>query len=199
MAYCGIDIGTENMCLSFITEDDQVVCYKGKNNNKACYLVRYAYEEEPTVLSVAVTSKSDYYHNICYMLALVPEFKNTIRVFVELQVSMHHACILKIEGAIIGYLLGRYPSVQVESCSSQKRTSFAKKYVEVHGTPDVRLYGVVRNTKTETMYMAASLYPEFYSFITQFCDKSLQWYVDKMDDICDTIVYAHMARVGKQA
>jgi len=193
MSFCGIDIGNKNMALSFITDENEVITYKGVVDGKDSFLYRYVQDEEIT--KIELSKSVDVPHDICMLLALVPELRDTTRTYIELQVNMHNAGILKLEGVIIGFLIGRYTQMQVDSCSSRKRTCFATKYVTQHGKPSIKLIGSPPATKHDTMYMVGSLYPEFYDFMLQFM-KSGEYDIGKMDDVCDTIAYAHMARIA---
>lgn len=192
ICHCGIDIGNKNMALSFITEDDEVITYKGVVDGKNSFLYRYVDGEVPT--KIEIESCVDVPRDICRLLAMVVELPFTTRAFIELQVNMHNAGILKLEGVIIGFLIGRYPRMRVDSCSSVKRTNFAKAFVANKDLAGIRIVGSPPKTKHDTMYTAACLFRSFYEFMLTFvkCD---EYCIEKMDDVCDTIVYAHMARV----
>jgi hypothetical protein len=180
------------MALSFITIDNEAITYKGVVNGKKSFLHRYVQDEMPT--TVELVKCVDVPHDICMLLAMIPEFKDTARVFVELQVNMHSAGILKLEGVIIGFLIGRYTRMNVESCSSIKRTSFATKFVTEKGQSPIRIVGSPPKTKHNTMYMVGHLYPGFYNYMLEFV-KSDEFCIGKMDDVCDTLAYAYMAKV----
>lgn len=192
VCHCGVDIGNKNMALSFITEDDEVITYKGEVDGKNSFLVRYTQDEIPT--KIEIQKCIDVPRDICQLLAMIPELSCTTRTFIELQVNMHNAGILKLEGVIIGFLIGRYPRMQVDSCSSVKRTSYASKFVAQRGQSEIRIVGSPPKTKHDTMYVVGHLFKPFYEFMLEFvkCD---EFCIGKMDDVCDTIVYAYMARV----
>lgn len=194
MTTCGIDIGLENMAIAFLDEDNQITIYKGVVNGKESYMNRYRENEEPIQLKLEMCV--DIPRDICQFLALIPEFMNTERVFIELQVGMHSTAIIKLEGVIMGFLLGRYRSLQVDSCSSSKRTNFATKFISQYGQSSIQIVGSPPKTKHDTMYMIGHLYKDMYNHMLQYV-KSSEWNIGKMDDVCDTIAYAHMARSEK--
>lgn len=191
MSFCGIDIGNKNMALSFITEDNEVITYKGEVDGKNSFLYRYVQDEEPK--KIDLVRCVDVPRDICMLLAIIPEFQETSKVYIELQVNMHNAGILKLEGVIIGFLIGRYTRMQVESCSSVKRTNFATKYINAKGESSIKIVGSPPKTKHNTMYMVGHLYLDFYNFMLQFV-KCEEYCIGKMDDVCDTIAYAYMAK-----
>ena len=194
MAYCGIDIGKENMALSFIMPNEEVITYKGAVNGKKSYLIRYAQDEEP--IELRLVRVIDTYRDICCLLSMVDELKHTTQTYIELQVCMHNSSILKLEGVILGFLLGRYTRMQIASCSSIKRTNFANAYVKKHNITGRHIVGNPPATKVNTMYMVGHLFPDFYDYLLQFVNRSSEWDLGKMDDACDTIAYAYMARVS---
>lgn len=191
MNTCGIDIGNKNMALSFITENGEIITYKGEVNGKNSYLYRYVLDEEPKKLELQKCV--DVPRDICMLLAMISEFKDTKRTFIELQVNMHNAGILKLEGVIIGFLIGRYNNMDVDSCSSAKRTNFASKFIKDKGASPITIVGSPPKTKHDTMHMVGHLYTDFYNFMLEFV-KSDEAAIGKMDDVCDTIAYAYMAR-----
>lgn len=192
--YCGIDIGRENLAISFIIDqgDDEkrIVTYKG--TTKCLY--RYEVGQEPQEFKLV--KSIDTYRDTCYLLSMIDELKYTKRTFIELQVSIHNNAILKMEGIIIGFLMGRFRQMEVITCASQRRTRTADKFIAEHGMLPIRLVASPPKTKINTMHMVAHLYREHYDFLVSFIDKDNQYNLGKMDDACDTILYAYMAMTG---
>ena len=133
-------------------------------------------------------SLGDDYSDLVNILEQIPEFANTFNVSIEKQVPFHNAEILRIDGIIFGFLSGKYPKANVRYITPQARLSessaIIKNFPEIEEIKTPKGYTGKKDTKIPGLKIVRFFYPEFYEHI------STEMEDDKLDDICDSLVYA---------
>lgn len=175
---CGIDVGTKNLGICFVSSD-RVIGYRGELNKI------YRYEAEKLICVLEANGKTDHV-NLIQILSMIPEFEKTFKVSIEKQMAQHNAEILRIDGIIYGFLTGRYPNIAVDYISPQKRKSEAEKILSLYPeAQNVKLpKRTFREQKLPGMKITGYFYPEFYQYIKDEIDDN------KLDDICDSLIFA---------
>jgi hypothetical protein len=176
---CGIDIGTKNMCITFVG-DDTIVSYHGSFT----HLTRYEIDKERT--RVIGLSRSGPYHEYTSVLSQISEFRNTSRAIIEKQVARNQAIMHFIEGCTFGYIRSAYPNIDVAINGSTIRRGFLQKKIgnRIHECKDPEVLKG-KDTKKLSYAYVSLMYPQTWAFF-----KTLGI---KLDDLSDAIVYADIA------
>lgn len=189
---CGIDIGTENLAISFIeiTMGDavpRIISYKGTLND----VLRFEMGEETTKLTPAKLSRGKLHQHEAYVaiLSIIPEFSQTTNTVIEMQLSCSKSLMSRLDGIAFGFLKGSFPSMSVSLHASTIRTKFISDRVSEEETNRVKIPRGYRTTKLQSIAFVATKLPAYYNFIEENPE------INKIDDICDSIVYAAIAIV----
>jgi hypothetical protein len=199
---CGIDVGTVNMCVSFVSNKGRIVVYYGpvlrKPGSHEAHMVVLRYPAEPDELLCAyprgtlVKDMSDY-HGFVRLLRQMKEFVSCSCVVIESQVAMNCAKMSRLDGILFGYLSGI--GIRAEYKGGGCRDGFVGKALVGVDTSEVELpklksrRGKAKedDVKKSSYQYVGHKYPEFYAVMMD--NKS----IDKYDDICDSILYANIA------
>jgi hypothetical protein len=175
---CGIDIGTKNLAISFVSAD-RIICYKGSTHE----LTRYEIGQEPEILSMK--GKVDQNEAFIIILESLEEFKETSSTVIEQQVSMNKSEMTRLDGIAYGGLSLGYKDMKVNLHGSGIRKKFLTTALTSHDTTQIRIPSGVKDVKILSCQFVAVFYKDFYNLITQL--------EGKIDNICDSIVYAGVA------
>ncbi len=179
MYCCGIDIGTKNLGISFVS-DKEIISYRGDPHE----MLRYEFDKN--IIKITSNDKCEY-KSLITLLNTIPEFDNTYKIGIEKQIAFHNAEILRIDGIIYGYLSAKYPNI-VEYSSPKSRLNCCNKLLEEY--PEGQKVKIpkksIREQKIPSLKVIGYLYPDFYDFIFDKVDD------EKLDDICDSAIYALM-------
>lgn len=176
---CGIDIGTKNLGITFFSPDE-IISYRGSPDHLKRYQMHFPVIDYKT-------TKTDEMQGLISILRMIREFKKTKNVRIEKQVSFHNSEILRIEGVIFGFLSSICENV--EYVSSGRRMSFMKEVFQKNPLCEqTELLHVktkkYREQKIPAMRIVNYFYPDFFAFILETVED------DKLDDICDSLIYA---------
>lgn len=175
---CGIDIGTKNLGICFFSSKE-IIAYRGSLN----HLIRYQLD---TDIIDYKSNSEDMYDSLTDLLDMIHEFQHTTAIKIEKQVPFHNAEVLRIDGIIFGYVKRICKNVQY--VDSKRRMSFMKSIC----VTDPECENVVlpsksyRPQKIPGMKIVKYFFPEFFEFIAKHVDDG------KLDDICDSLIYAIM-------
>ncbi len=181
---CGIDIGTKNLSISFVSLDDkrQVISYKGTME------LMSRYEEGVDTQEFEISGRKLSNHDVYIaILETLPEFKDTVSTVIEMQLAMNKSDMSRLDGVAYGFLRGRFPSMMVNLNGSTIRTKFIANEIAPYETRDVLLPRGYPATKTPSFLFVGCIYPSHYAYIR--AEPS----INKIDDICDSTVYASIA------
>jgi hypothetical protein len=185
---CGVDIGTENLAISFIevswrSAPPRIISYKGSLSK----VLRFERDVETTVISQS--GKAGPSEDYVGILCAIPEFSQTVQAVIEMQLAFNHSAMSRLDGVAYGFLRGRFPSMVV----SLNAATIRKKFIaEQLGNEDISNYMIPRGypaTKVPSIFFVAVRNPPHYEYILSNRE------IDKIDDICDSIVYASIARL----
>lgn len=173
---CGIDIGTENFGICFLSKEE-IVCYRGSP-----YLMK-RYQVGVPVIDYS-TNLKNIYDSLVEILESIKEFSSTISVKIEKQVAFHSSEVLRLDGIVFGFLKSKCPSV--EYVSPNKRMSFMKEIMEKNpGCSETQVQKKkYREAKIPGMKITKFFFGEFYDFVEENVEDG------KLDDICDSLIYA---------
>jgi len=183
---CGIDIGVKNLAISFVPtlSGKSIISYKGPIE---CLL---RFEEDEDIKEFRMNGKSASHHE-CYtmLLEVIPEFKDTISTVIELQLAMNKSDMSRLDGVAYGFLKGRYPNMTVNLNASTIRNKFITDSIGSADTSEISLPRGYPTSKTQSFLFVGHKFPMHYAYIQQISE------IDKIDDICDSVVYACLALV----
>ena len=186
---CGIDIGTKNLCISFVaiaaqaTPDAVVISYKGSLES----ISRYETGQEASV--VLTLSKRETSHEAYVkILQAIPEFKDTKSTVIEEQLAMNKGEMARLDGLTYGFLRGSFPTMSVHLHGSGIRRKFIMDSLANKDVSNVVIPKGYPDSKELSFYYVGCLYADHYEYIQLFPELK-----DKMDDICDSLVYACFA------
>lgn len=190
---CGIDIGTENLAISFVEislgmEDDEqprIISYKGTLNNVS----RFEEGIEVTTISTAGMKLSPHDAYV-FILNKIAEFAHTTYTIIELQLAYNHSVMSRLDGVAFGFLKGKFPTMEVSLNASTIRKKFISDCVSEEEAQSVFIPRGYPPTKQPSMLYVGAKHPSHYAFIQTMAD------IDKIDDICDSIVYASIAMLN---
>lgn len=183
---CGIDIGIENLAISFVELRDgdhvRVIAYKGTLRQ----VLRFEQGQEVSVINVPTGLQP----HIAYLTLLesLPEFCHTVSTVIEMQLASNQSVMSRLDGIAFGFLRGRFPSMSVSLNAPGIRKNFITERIDDGST--VTIPKGYPATKYPSMVYVGTKYPEFYEYIMTHSQLS------KIDDICDSIVYASIAALN---
>jgi hypothetical protein len=119
------------------------------------------------------------------ILEAIPEFSQTTSVVIELQLAFNRGVMSRLDGIAYGFLKGRFPSMDVSLNASTIRKRFIEEELEGIDTSNYMIPRGYPATKIPSILFVAVSYPPHYDYIRSNNDK--------IDDICDSIVYAGIA------
>lgn len=187
---CGIDIGTKNLCISFtplvtpITPETIVISYKGSLET----ISRYETGEEVSIV-LQLSKKESSHEAYIKILQAIPEFKDTKVTVIEEQLSMNRGEMARLDGVTYGFLRGTFPQMGVFLHGSGIRRKFIMDSLATKDVSNVVIPRGYPDSKELSFYYVGCLYADHYEYIQLFPDLK-----SKMDDICDSVVYACFAR-----
>lgn len=176
--HCGIDIGFINLSFSFLHSNGRVVSYVGSVDE----MERYTEETEPSVIQLNVPKATLKHEKLFLLLDSIPEFKECINFVIERQPSLASAEGCRLDGLIMGYLRGK--GLTGSYLDSRTRQNFTETMCEGTST-DTKKDEVPAKRKHYSISFVAQKFPSFYSYI--------QSKRKKIDDICDSLIYAYMS------
>jgi hypothetical protein len=128
------------------------------------------------------------------ILSFIPEFYHTKKIVIEEQLPFHNAEMLRIDGAIHGFLTSKYRDSEVKYLKPNSRAAFTKKYLLKFPAAEntfLPLTKIKKESKKDPMKIIGHEFPDFYSHILSFVPDK------KIDDICDSSLYAFYAFLEK--
>jgi hypothetical protein len=179
---CGIDVGEKNMAISFVDkvpESLNVVCYKGSPELMCRYEI--ATGEEPEMISA--DRSNDKYLAFASLLDKIREFNYTETLIIEMQLSQNKSNMTRLEGILFGYIVGRYPNIRVCLSGSTIRNKFLRDKLNGYNVEEIDIPRVAQTKKASLQYVYL-----YYADIWEYLIGK-----DKIDDICDSVVYADIA------
>jgi hypothetical protein len=188
---CGIDIGVKNLAISFVEyipigtkREPLVASYKGTME----LMRRFVEGMEVESLSLA-GGRGLNHDSYIEIFEAIPEFANTISTVIEMQVVMNKSDMSRLDGVAYGFLRGRFPSMDVNLNGSTIRKKFTTEGIAQSAVnPDeVIIPRGYPTSKHQSFLFVGCTFPSHYIFL-----QSLQE-LDKLDDVCDSLVYASIA------
>lgn len=189
--YTGIDVGQVNLGISFFN-GHKLISYRATPNGIYKYDIEH---ETPMMIDFKYDMQSpDDLKTLYAVLSFIPEFYHTKRIVIEEQLPFHNADMLRIDGAIHGFLSSKYSETDVRYLKPNSRAAFTKKYLSRF--PDAEntflpLTKIKKEAKKDPMKIIGYEFPDFYSHILMFVPDK------KIDDICDSALYAFYAFLEK--
>jgi hypothetical protein len=188
---CGIDIGTKNLCISFVPIGEPgiptaVTSYKGSLESVS------RYETDEQGVEVIRLSKRDAavsHEAYIKILKAIPEFSNTLSTVIEEQLSFNKSNMSRLDGVTYGFLRGSFPQMGVYLHGSTIRQKFITDALAQQDISRVVIPKGYPESKELSFYYVGCLFQEHYEYIHLFTELR-----DKLDDICDSVVYAGVAR-----
>lgn len=213
---CGVDVGTINMCVTFVSNHGKIVIYHGavtrrtgpKGHEAKMMVLRYpivegSMEECPLIAGTiqaypngTLVKHMDDYHGFLNLLGQMKELERTVSVVIESQVSMNGMLMPRLDGIIFGWMSAK--RIHTEYIGAKGRGGFAAKAMEnvdLSNMPLPKLKARGGKTKDEDVKIPSYQFvchhhPEFYKTILGF-EGGI---IPKLDDICDSVLYAHIAK-----
>ena len=182
--YAGIDVGQVNLGISFFN-GYEIIAYRATPIGVYRYNLNH---ENPMFIEHPYNIKSSNdLHSLYSILLFIPEFTYCKIIAIEEQLAMHNSNMLRVDGAIHGFLSATYLKAEVKYVKPVSRCSFTKKYLSEF--PDAEqtylpLKKIKKEAKKDPMKIIGYEFPEFYQYIMQFVPDG------KLDDICDSSLYA---------
>jgi hypothetical protein len=187
---CGVDIGTQNLAISFVgvgVSEGCVISYKGTLNE----VRRFEEDQETAVLKFGTKSKRPSTNDICEVyvsiLESIPELDYTVSTVIEMQLAFNRSEMSRLDGIAYGFLKGRFPGMKISINAATIRRKFISDRVSEDEESVVVVPRGYPATKHQSMVFVCTKMSSFYRYITQNED------IDKIDDICDSLVYASIA------
>lgn len=184
---CGVDIGTENLAISFLEityrdESPRIISYKGTLDR----VLRLEENTETDVIAHESTKKRGTQSHEAYanILSAIPEFGQTTCTVIEMQLAYNHSVMSRLDGITFGFLKGRFPTMDISLNAPTIRKKFISERV---GDESVHIPRGYPATKQQSMFYVGVKHPSYYAFIQSSEE------IGKIDDICDSIVYASIA------
>jgi hypothetical protein len=184
---CGIDIGVKNLAISFAewgaTEGEPtVISYKGTMES----IDRFSEGDETQTMTIS-GKRLSHHDSYITILESIPEFRYTVSTVIEMQLAMNKSDMSRLDGVAYGYLRGRYPTMTVSLNGSTIRKKFITDAITGTNVSEIFIPRSYPDTKHPSFLFIGSKYPGYYRFIRD-CPG-----VDKLDDLCDSVVYASIA------
>lgn len=187
---CGVDIGEKNMAFGFVNRWGRVVHYKQIGDTPNYKRT----EVDQTDIILSPENPENQYDALIKVLEAIPEFKETNEVMIELQLAKNNSNMSRLDGMIYAFLRGRYKDIKVTLNSSTIRKKFINDRFTAEGI-DIESVDISKalkpsnQAKIDSLKYVNQFYPEVwdYNCISENGNKV------KMDDICDTVVYADLA------
>lgn len=175
---CGIDIGTKNLGICFFSSKE-IIGYRGS----LFHLIRYQLD---TPLIDYKSKSENMYESLIELLEMIHEFEHTIAIKIEKQVPFHNSEVLRIDGIIYGFLKSVCKSV--DYVDSKRRMSFMKGICTIDPDCDKTVLPnkTYRPQKIPGMKITKYFYPDFFELLEKNVEDG------KLDDICDSLIYAIM-------
>ena len=189
---CGIDIGTKNLCISFISAGElRVISYKGSLSS----VFRYETGQESNEI-IALSKRDTVHSHEAYVkiLKVIPEFRDTTSTVIEEQLSMNKSNMARLDGVTYGFLRGMFPQMGVYLHGSGIRQKFITEALSNEDVSKVVVPRGYPGSKELSFYYVGCLFQQHYEYIHLFVELR-----DKLDDICDSVVYAGVARTKPEA
>jgi hypothetical protein len=169
--HCGIDIGFINLSFSFLHSNGKVISYVGSVDE----MIRFEEGIEPSVVELECSKTTLKHERLFLLLDSIIEFNQCINFIVERQPSLASAEGCRLDGLIMGYLRGK--KLNGSYLDSRTRQSFTEASCPETST-DVK-------KKQFSISFVAQKFPSFFSYV--------QSKRKKVDDICDSLIYAYMS------
>jgi hypothetical protein len=193
---CGVDIGEINLAIAFVSPDGRVINYRGAiTHAKATsthpdispHLTRYEIGVEPS--TVVPPKRLPEHACLVQFLQSIVEFNHTKYSAIEMQLASNTAAMSRYDGIIYGWLIGRFPNMltTLNGSTCRKRAVegfFTKAGLDING---VVIPAVIKKNESKI---------NSYKFVKTFHPESWEYFQLmqlKMDDVCDTLVYAAIA------
>jgi hypothetical protein len=118
------------------------------------------------------------------ILETIPEFGNTVSAVIEMQLAFNRSEMSRLDGIAYGFLCGRYPDMSISLNSATIRKKFIADRLTDEDEGIVIPSGYPAAKRPSMVFVCAKL-PSFYRHVMRN--------EDKIDDICDSLVYASIA------
>lgn len=189
---CGIDIGVKNLAISFVELCEtgearpRIISYKGTLDT----MLRFEEGGETQVLKLT-GKKLSHHDSYITIFETMPEFEFTTTTVIEMQLAMGRSDMSRLDGVAYGFLRGRYPSMIVTLNGSTIRKKFITDAITGLDFSTVSIPRGYPETKRLSLLFVGCKFSQYYEFI-----QSLVSDLDKIDDVCDSVVYASIALVN---
>jgi len=188
---CGIDIGVKNLAISFVeyvpdsVKERFVVSYKGTLE----VMQRFVKGLETETFVVPGGKKMSHHEAYVNIFEMIPQFAQTVSTVIEIQLAAGRSDMSRLDGVAYGFLRGRFPSMDVHLNGSTIRKKFTAERITQSGVnPDeVIVPRGYPETKHQSFLFVGCVFPSYYAFLLSLAG------LDKLDDLCDSIVYASIA------
>lgn len=181
--HCGIDIGSNNLAFAFVEQTtNALIVYTGELED----LTRYELNKNPTTHVFAYKKTWPKGDKLIALIDSLPEMQTTVGFIVEFQ--MANQTFSHIAGIIFGYLRGK--GIPGSLMGGQTRKRYASSTTEDDSMSQVDVKALtgrkVPENKVASIAYVNNMYPAFLAYVVI--------HTRKIDDICDSIVYATMSR-----
>lgn len=183
MYACGIDVGTQNMAISFLSDKEDIITYLGS----LLEMTRYELDKEIQIVKSEAKKSDTDYKAMIMILNKIPEFAYTSSVVIELQMSVNCAKMSRIDGIVFGFLCGKFPSMVVNLSSPVVRKKFITERITGTDMSELALKKSIKETKILSFQFVYAKFRKYYDY--------MQSVIGKLDDMCDSVVYASIARI----
>jgi hypothetical protein len=202
---CGVDIGLVNMCVAFVSNKGRIAVYHGPcirkpgadGHEAVMNVYRYPAESELGAEQISAYKKGtkvkdmNNYHGVLNLFQGMKELGRTISASVEFQ--MNCQTMARLDGIIFGFFNGKGIRADYRNGSDRKRSAtdlLVGLDVSSVVLPNLKARAgksKEEDVKAPSYLFVGSKHPEFYNMVINSS-------IGKFDDICDSIVYAHLAK-----
>lgn len=188
------------MAIAFVSHpglgDRKVVNYRGAvTHAKATanhgeiypHLTRYEVGVQP--ISMIPEDRSNDQACLIQLLMGIPEFQETDQAVIEMQLAANKSSMSRLEGICYGWLQGAHPHILTTLNGSTCRKKAISDFFEKNGIDidTIQIQSVAKKHESKI---------PSYKFVKVFHPQSWQFFQEngiKLDDVCDTLVYAEIA------